>query len=198
MISIEKLPKGRWHLMPVPRVQPLQSGQYTLFQSALFWVTRRAAKARQDLNVFPTFARLGAAFPPYLWFLSHILNKGQIPGPDKSRIILRAGWRLGCVYEWVHHVHRGRDFGLTEAEIASFATEGVSELWSERTRAFVKAVDELIANQNMSDQTWDCLRQHLTEDQMVEFCMLVGHYIMVAIMNNTLGIQVEPEFEQLP
>lgn len=38
------------------------------------------------------------------------------------------------------------------------------------------------------------LREQLSEDQAVEFCMLVGHYVMVAGTINTLGVRLEPGY----
>jgi alkylhydroperoxidase family enzyme len=56
------------------------------------------------------------------------------------------------------------------------------------------AVDELVAKQRLSNAVWDELSRHLTQDQLVEFCMLVGHYMMVAVTINTVGIQVEQKY----
>lgn len=61
-------------------------------------------------------------------------------------------------------------------------------------RTLYHAVDDLIEKKNLSDEAWQALSHHLSKDQCVEFCMLIGHYIMVAITINTLGIQIEPEF----
>lgn len=189
-MSIE-FPKGNWLVLSKPRVGPLPERQQGLAQKVFLAITRRGAKSKTNLNVFSVFARLGAIFPRYLLFLSHILMKGGISRVDKERIILRLAWRVGCVYEWAHHVHMARDLGITDATINSLAQES-SPLWDEKTRAFVAGVDELVATQRLTDATWQALSRHYSENELVEFCMLVGHYIMVAVTINTVGIQIEP------
>jgi alkylhydroperoxidase family enzyme len=112
-----------------------------LIQKFFLWITRRGAKSATNLNVFAVFARLGAIFPRYLLFLSHILMKGKISREDKERIILRLAWRVGCVYEWTHHVHMARDLGIADSLIYSLADKS-SPLWDEKLTAYVMAVDE--------------------------------------------------------
>lgn len=68
--------------------------------------------------------------------------------------------------------------------------------WADRLRALMHATDELVAERRLSDGTWRALRGHLSEDQAVEFCMLVGHYVMVAGTINTLGVSLEPGYLQ--
>lgn len=188
-----EFPQGNWQVLRQPRVAPLPEQQQGLLQKLLLAMTRRGAKSPTNLNVFGVFARLGAIFPRYLMFLSHILMKGGISRVDKERIILRLAWRVGCVYEWAHHVHMARDLGIGDAAINALAQDS-SPLWDDKTRAFVAGVDELVASQRLGEATWQALSRHYTQDQLVEFCMLVGHYIMVAVTINSVGIQVEPKY----
>jgi len=191
-MSIE-FPKGNWSLLKSPRVSPLPDGQQRLIQKILLAITRRSAKSKTNLNVFTVFARLGAIFPRYLLFLSHILMKGGISREDKEKIILRLAWQVGCVYEWAHHVHMARELGISDASINSLAQVS-SPLWDEKTTAFVTGVDELVAHKRITDSTWAALSRHYSQDQLVEYCMLVGHYIMVAVTINSVGIQVESQY----
>ena len=188
-----KLPAGQWIIPEKSRLPELADAEQSLLQKLLLKITRNQAGSKDNLNVFLMLARLGAIFPRYLLFLSHILMKGRISRADKERIILHAAWRLGCVYEWGHHAHMAKELGISDAEIQSLASSHASR-WDERLSAFVKGVDELIDDKRLSDQTWGRLSKHLTPDQMVEFCMLVGHYIMVAISINSTGVKLEPGY----
>jgi hypothetical protein len=68
-----------------------------------------------------------------------------------------------------------------------------------RLRALVRAVDELIAQRVVSDDAWRALAGELTANQFVEFCMLVGHYLMVAMTINSCGLALEPGYlDELP
>lgn len=110
-----------------------------------------------------------------------------------ERIILRVAWRVGCVYEWGHHVHMATELGVGDEEIGSLA-QPQSASWDRRLRTLVQAADELVDRRLLSDKTWDLLREHLSEDQAIEFCMLVGHYVMVAGTISTLGVRLEPGY----
>jgi alkylhydroperoxidase family enzyme len=85
------------------------------------------------------------------------------------------------------------ELGISDAVMHSIAQEDSSD-WEPRLETFIRAADELVAQRTLSDDTWAALRGELSEDQAVEFCMLVGHYVMVAGLINTLGIRIEPGY----
>ena len=186
-------PKAHWRVLPAARVEPIVPGKGTLVQRFLLWASRRQARARKNLNVVATFLRMDDIFPRHLLLVSQLLMKGSLARADKERIVLRVGWRMGSLYEWSAHVPLGLTAGLSRQEIESFASEDCAG-WSTRTRCFVDATDELIDSRTLSEGAWNRLRQQLTDAQAMEFCMLVGHYVMVAMTANTLGVRVEEEF----
>ncbi len=187
-------PKGRWVMPDEKRSQAFYPGKYSLFQKFLLWRTRVTAETDTNLNVFKLFVQLGSIFPVYLLFLRQILLKGRIPRNDKERIILRTAWRTGCPYEWAHHIHEGSKLGLTSNEMNRIACEEDPD-WSPKVKVLMHAVDELIETHTLSSIVQKNLTGYLTEGQCVEFCMLVGHYMMVALTNNAMGVQVESGFE---
>ena len=141
--------------------------------------------------MFEVLARLKGIFLPYMLFFSNLLFKGEISRADKERIVLRVAWRCGCIYEWGHHVALARDVGVGDDEISSIAEER-SSLWSARTATFMRATDELLQERALSDGAWSALREELSDDEIVELCMTVGHYVMVAGTINTMGVPLEP------
>jgi hypothetical protein len=56
------------------------------------------------------------------------------------------------------------------------------------------SADELFATKNLSTPTYQRLRRELDENQILEFSMLVGHYVMAAMMLDVAGCEVEPAF----
>jgi hypothetical protein len=58
--------------------------------------------------------------------------------------------------------------------------------------------DELFATKNLSAPTYQRLHRELDENQFLEFCMLVCHYVMAAMMLDVAGCEVEPAFRRLP
>ena len=53
------------------------------------------------------------------------------------------------------------------------------------------SLDELLEKHRLSDENWDNLRKYYNEDQMMEFMVLVGYYIMIAITINSAGVELE-------
>jgi alkylhydroperoxidase family enzyme len=64
--------------------------------------------------------------------------------------------------------------------------------WSPRQRALLLATDELHELRVISDATWALLAEELGELELLELCFLVGHYEMVAMALNSLGVEPEP------
>jgi 4-carboxymuconolactone decarboxylase len=59
--------------------------------------------------------------------------------------------------------------------------------------AVLCAVDELHDDSFVSDQTWDALRSHFVDQQLIELVFLIGQYSMIAMALNSLGIQIESD-----
>jgi len=192
-IQLSTLPAGEWKLMPAARVTPLERERAPRLARIMLALIRRVEHTSEDYNVFATLARLGRIFPAHTLFLSQLLKSGHIPVRDKELMILRVAWRLGAVYEYGHHLHTARDLGVAEAELDA-ATTACPAGVSERLAAFLVAADELLADHTLSESTWALLSGHASDDELLELCMLVGHYVMVSIVLNATGIQLEPRF----
>ncbi|WP_374595525.1 carboxymuconolactone decarboxylase family protein, partial [Aquabacterium sp.] len=146
------------------------------------------------LNVFATLAHDRGLFYRWLAFAARLMPYGKLPRADTERVILRVGYRTGSWYEWVQHVRIAQVAGLSADEIDDLQLDNAPG-WTDRTRALMLATDELIRQHHLGDDGWRRLRTHLNDKQCLEFCMLVGHYAMLAMTLNTLGVAVEPAYE---
>lgn len=54
----------------------------------------------------------------------------------------------------------------------------------------MRAVEELMGDHAISDATWEILAKSWTEPQLMELPGLVGHYLMTAMIYNTLRIEL--------
>ena len=52
-----------------------------------------------------------------------------------------------------------------------------------------RAADELHDARELSDELWAQLSEQLSEVELIELCMLVGHYEMLAMTLNSLRVQ---------
>jgi alkylhydroperoxidase family enzyme len=71
--------------------------------------------------------------------------------------------------------------------------------WSDDEVALLRATDELHADSRISDATWTALAARWDAQQLIEVCMVVGQYHLVAMTLNSLGVEPETdEFPELP
>src|SRR4051794_38390485 len=142
---------------------------------------------------FPTLARHRRPFRRWLRFAGALMPGGRLPRAESELLILRVAHNCGCEYEWGHHERLGKSAGLTAEEVERVREGPDAEGWSPRRRALLRAADELHASsREISDELWPQLRAELSDADLIELCMLVGHYEMLAMTLNSLRVQPDP------
>jgi AhpD family alkylhydroperoxidase len=107
-------------------------------------------------------------------------------------VILRVAHLRDCRYEYDHHVRLGRRAGLSDADLARVVDGAQAAGWSPREQAILQATDELVATNDIADETWSRLTAALDTRELIELVLLVGHYGMLATAIRTLRIQPDP------
>lgn len=115
-----------------------------------------------------------------------LFSGSAIPPRERELAVLRTAWLAGAPYEWGQHVLIGREMGFTEADTDRVRAGPEAEGWTVHETAILRAVDELFARQMISDGTWAALAQTWNEAQLIELPCLVGQYLGVAMLQNTL------------
>lgn len=142
------------------------------------------------LNVFLTLALnepLAAAFHA---LGGHLLRAGTIPERERELVVLRTGWRCASEYEFGQHTGLGRNAGLTETELLRLTSDG-EQGWEPDDGALLRMVDELCADDIVSDATWERLTRW-TAEQRLELLVLTGFYRLVSGMLNSAGVALDP------
>ncbi len=85
---------------------------------------------------------------------------------------------------------------MTDDEIVRIAVGPDADEWSTQDATLLRATDELHADSRIGDTTWAALAERWDEQQLIELCMVVGQYHLVAFTLNSLG--VEPESADFP
>ncbi len=142
-------------------------------------------------NVFTTLARNRRLFRRWLWFAGALMPGGRLPRAETELVILRVAHNCGSGYEWGHHVRLGKRAGLDDAAIERVRSGPEALEWTGRQRLLLSAADELHADRVLGDPTWEGLSAMLTDVELIELCMLVGHYEMLAMTLNSLNVQPE-------
>jgi len=140
-------------------------------------------------NVFTTLARHRTLFRPWLRFAGALMPGGSLPREETELLILRVAHNCGCDYEWHHHERLGRDAGLSSADIERVRRGPADEGWQPEHSLLLRAADELHEQRTLSDELWSALRPSRADHELIEICMLVGHYEMLAGTLNAIGVQ---------
>ncbi len=64
-------------------------------------------------------------------------------------------------------------------------------------RAALRAVDETADEGAVSDATWNALAGQLSESELLELLLLIGHYMMLTTVLRSLRLPLEPRAEAL-
>jgi alkylhydroperoxidase family enzyme len=177
-----------------PRIPPLPRGDRDEPTEELLSSLRGAPDA-EDLNIFATLARHPKLLKRWVAFGGVLLYGGTLPPRERELLILRTGRNCMSDYEFHQHVRIGLDAGVTHDEIAQLVTND-DTAWPPEDRLLLRAADELHHDSRISDSTWAALAKRYDEQQLIEICMLVGQYHLVAFTLNSLGVEIEEGDQQ--
>jgi AhpD family alkylhydroperoxidase len=175
-----------------PRIAPGTRRRLGFLNSLLVGAIGKATGSRPP-NVFTTLGRNRSLFRRWLFFAGGLMPGGKLPRADTELVILRVAHLTGCDYEWDHHERLGAAAGLTTEEIERVRSGPEAEGWSERRRLLLRAVEETHADGEIGDATWSGLAGELDEDRLIELCLLIGHYEMLASTLKSLRVQRDSE-----
>lgn len=181
--------------MTTTRIAPASRREMGVLNSAITGVLGVAAGSSPP-NLFTTVARHRKMFRPWLRFAAALMPGGVLPRRDTELVILRVAQLCGCEYEWRHHERLAALAGLTKAQVEAVREGAEADGWTARQAVLLEAADELYASTTWSDDTWRALSEQLSERELVELPMLVGHYVMVAMTVN--GLRIQPDEPQPP
>jgi 4-carboxymuconolactone decarboxylase len=109
---------------------------------------------------------------------------------EQELVILRMACLFRSDYVWKHHLPVGREFGISEEEVAAVHA-GAHEAFPAREAALLALTDELVEARTIRSELWERHRPALADGQVVDLVSLVAQYVFFALMNNALQVQVE-------
>ncbi|RYE56545.1 MAG: carboxymuconolactone decarboxylase family protein, partial [Rhizobiaceae bacterium] len=105
------------------------------------------------------------------------LTFGSLTGDLRENAVLRAGYIAGADYvTWQHEVI-ARDVGLSAAQVEAVKAGGSQgHILSPVQQAVMDFVDDVIINVRASDATLAAVRQHLSDEQVIDLIFCTGLY----------------------
>jgi alkylhydroperoxidase family enzyme len=153
----------------------------------------RPANAPKGLNVLGTLAQHPTLMQAYHAFNGHLLYTTTLDARQRELLILRVAARRGAEYEWRQHVHIARGAGFSEDEIERVAEGPQAAGWSTLEAATLRAVDELLADAEITDGTWDELATELDRHQLMDLVFTVGAYDLLAMAFKSFGVELDDD-----
>lgn len=177
------------------RVRPGRFGEIGVSAWALARGGGRMAKT-EPMNLFRVLGRNKGLFRGWLHFAARLMPFGALPRAESELVILRVAALRGSEYELRQHRRIARGAGLSREQIAAVERQTSVDTpdaddWSDRQRAILAAVDQLVLTRDVDDGTWANLAEHLDDRQLIELVLLAGHYDMLAAAIRALRIQPE-------
>lgn len=179
-----------------PRIRPGSRREIGLVNAGIVRLLGLATGGRPP-HIFTTLARHHGLFRRWLWFAGALMPGGKLPRIETELVILRVAHNAGSDYEWGHHERLGARAGLSPEEIERVRSGPDAPGWSERQALLLRAADEMHAEGRIGDELWAELARRLDEVRLIELCMLIGHYEMLAMTLSSLGVEPEHPRDRL-
>jgi 4-carboxymuconolactone decarboxylase len=155
--------------------------------------------ARHRLHLPSVIATHPTFLPPYMTWAKAVALSGVLERRENALLALRTGFRCESEFEWgVHSETAVLRAGLTSEDVARVAVGADAPGWSPRDAALLRAADELQDDHTISDDTWQMLSEFFTPDALLEVAFVCGHYTMLSMVANTVGVEPEEQWQPLP
>ncbi|MCB2075327.1 MAG: carboxymuconolactone decarboxylase family protein [Novosphingobium sp.] len=175
-----------------PRIDAIPNDQIGAEAWNLVNALRESAGA-PPTDDMPAFMRLMAKHPPIFqrqMEMGNVLFTGRISPRERELAVLRISWLAGAAFEWGEHVEIGKRSGLSAEEIERVTQGSSSPGWSAHDAAILRAVEELLADFAISDDTWETLAKSWDEPRLIELPMVIGQYLTTAFLLNSFRVQL--------
>lgn len=104
----------------------------------------------------------------------------------------RAGFLRESQFVFSQHCKAARDVGLPEEKIRAIPSWSASDAFSAAERAVLAYTDELVGqNGRVQDATFERLREHLGDEEILELTYITALYEMHALMCRALRLEYD-------
>jgi alkylhydroperoxidase family enzyme len=178
--------------VPAARIKPLEPPYEPNVEE---YLTKLMPPGIEPLKLFRTLAvhfDLASRMRP---LGAGLLAHNTIEPRERELVILRTTAINGAGYEW--GVHAALFDELTSDEVRG-TVPGELYDWSARDALLIHLCDQLQATSTVTDALWERLRDHWSDEQLIELVFLTGWYRTISYVINALQIEPEPWAPSLP
>ncbi|MDD5093419.1 MAG: carboxymuconolactone decarboxylase family protein [Dehalococcoidia bacterium] len=132
------------------------------------------------LNLYKAVAVSPPMLSSFLKLGNRLLSRAELSSKLRELAILRVANLAGSEYEWTQHLSIALATGVSQQQIDDVHSWRESASFTEEERAVLQYTDELAVDVTVTEGTFDGLRSHLSERQIVELTLSIGYWGMVA------------------
>ncbi len=104
----------------------------------------------------------------------------------------RAGWARASQFVFSQHCKSCRGVGISEEKIEAIPSWSTAECWSPVERAVLAYTDALVYDGGrVADGVFDALREHLSDEEILELTYITVLYEMHAVMSRALRTEFD-------
>jgi alkylhydroperoxidase family enzyme len=141
------------------------------------------------LNVYRTMAHHPALVRAWADLRAHVVLNNVLGDEFSEIVILRIGHHWNSIYEWTHHVVRGRAVGLSDARIESM--RGAPANMAAKDRVLAEAVDALLTSGRLPRAQHAPLIAAVGEKGVLDIMATIGMYTTLAFIVNSFETPID-------
>lgn len=164
---------ARINLINLEDMTSEQKAEYDRFPSNLF---RGLLKTKKSTH---GYAELGAS-----------LRDTYLSAKDREFAILRVAYMSNSDYELMQHRHLAIQQGWSAEDIDAIARNNY-QYFDQRMAMILNFIDECVSKVKVSKDTFEATKKYLSEGELAELTLLIGHYMMTGRFLETLEIDLD-------
>jgi alkylhydroperoxidase family enzyme len=149
----------------------------------------------KGLNALGVLARYPELALAYNTFSGQVMYGSTLTPRHRELLVLRVAARRDAEYEWRQHLASAGDNGVEPDEVARVAAGTDAPEWSDLERALLRAVDELLGDALISDETWSTLASEFDDRQLMDVVFTVGAYDTLAMALRTFAVPLDDDLQ---
>ncbi len=150
-----------------------------------------------QLNVFRMLAHATTCFRPWLRLGTAILNELELDPRLRELAILMVARETQCSYEWAQHAALARLVGVPEEQVGAIEQgREEADIFNPVEHLVLSTAKALLTSARLDDERWNRLVAVFNPRQVVELCLVVGFYSMLARVLETTGVDLDAPFAE--
>lgn len=148
-------------------------------------------RLKSPLNIHNIMAHHPDLMRAWMPFRDHVVCGGSLSPRQRELIILRTAHNCEADYEWRHHVERGLQAGLDEAEIQRVRQGPGATGWQADESVLLSAADDCHRDFCISRENLQEMERLFSARQQLDVTATVGMYMTLALIIKTHDIPLE-------